>query len=232
MPVVGSVDSPSAEHVILITCLLLWPLPPVNQTLTCGEKRFNGNDGKDGDKKRDKDQTNMGHLWIGPPIYPGVQGLCAGFVSTSINGKQKKRSKKRTGTSEISRRAILQNDETEGRDAVGADECIGPVRKEETKDLSWVLSVQSERRAAEILCGPWIVLLACLLMCVDTDELPPQWSLCSHGPHCPYSSISFQNPRAYKGRFSSCAFSLFQAKLMPAKAEYTLTCHFLLHSPS
>lgn len=141
--------------VILITRLLLWPLPPVYQTLTCGEKRFNGNDGKDGDKKRDKDQTNMTHLWIGPPIYPGVQGLCAGFVSTSINGKQKKRSKKRTGTSEISRRAILQNDETEGRDAAGTDECIEPAWKEETKDLAgcFQYSLKEEQLKYCVDCG-------------------------------------------------------------------------------
>lgn len=86
---------------ILITCLLLWPLPAVTQKLphiwrTKKKKlkrdRFDGNDGKAWGKKKRWITLQWAVLLIEPPgLLPRCAGGRAGFVSISVTGKQKRR---------------------------------------------------------------------------------------------------------------------------------------------
>lgn len=156
---------------ILITCLLLWPLPAVTQKLphiwrTKRRRRRNGrcdgNDGKAWDKK-EIDNAAMTRFidWAGGFIAPACRLMRR--ICVHLSHRETKEEETET---EISRWAIWEAAETV---TAGTGELTRPA-------LGWgssrLLSAQPEKSAAaEITCWARGFLLGCILTCVDTEAL-------------------------------------------------------------
>lgn len=218
MPEVGSADRPSAAHTDP------YQLCMAVDTSTCQSNAVSHLWKGDlmemmgeTETERDKNQTNMAHLWIWPPYF--ITLVCWGYVWVDLCPLRSVENDRRHRDREWYRRsdaAKRRGQKEKVRGASNSTGHAGAERRETTcrKQTSlcnmegrswervWLLvffSTSERRAAAEIMFWPRAFLLGCLLMFVDTGELHPQSSLSSR---CPHYSISFHSPWANKGRFS------------------------------